>query len=159
MQKSRDLITRLIIVSTLVEELPSSGKGEVEFINMLEPPLKIPYLLPLEMSLSTQSTYSSILETGPSDFRTVNLKLWEDVYFTPLIFLFFFYLALPSFIFHHWKLLKFVKELNIISCTLRYSILTVSFFWQTVANRKWVINIGERLSDTLNLFLFHSTFK
>jgi len=75
MQKSRDLITRLIIVSTLVEELPSSGKGEVEFINMLEPPLKIPYLLPLEMSLSTQSTYSSILETGPSDFRTVNLKL------------------------------------------------------------------------------------
>lgn len=150
MQKLRDLITCLIIVNTLIEELPSASKGEVEFRNMPELPLKIPYLLSLEMSLLTQNSHSSVLETGPSVFHSLILKLRDEVYVPPL----FFHLALPSSIFHHWDLLQFVKELNTISLTLKYSSLTVLFFRQTVATRNWVIKLGERLSNTLNLFLF-----
>lgn len=75
MQKLRDLITCLIILSTLTEELPSASKREVEFGNMPKLPLKIPYLLSLEMSLPAQNSHSSVLEIGPSVFHSLILKL------------------------------------------------------------------------------------
>lgn len=75
MQKLRDLITCPIIVNTLTEELHSASKREVEFGNMPKFPLKIPYLLSLQMSLPTQNSHSSVSEIGPSVFHSLILKL------------------------------------------------------------------------------------
>lgn len=54
-QKSRHRITHQIIVNILTEELYSTSKEELEFRNMPKLPLKIAFLLSLEMSVSTES--------------------------------------------------------------------------------------------------------